>query len=233
MKLAIMQPYFLPYLGYFQLMAAVDKFVIYDDVNFIKGGWINRNRILLNGREHLFTVPLAGASPNRLINEIELAEGTSWKRKFMNTIKQAYCLAPQFQQVLPLIRDIIDHPARRLAEYLLHGLTVVKGYLDIPTVLVPTSSIYENRELKGEQRVLDICRHEKASAYVNARGGRELYKAENFRRNNISLRFLEPRPIEYHQFSNEFRPSLSIIDVLMFNSRGKVKSLLSRVELRP
>jgi hypothetical protein len=229
MKLAIMQPYFLPYLSYFQLMAAADKFVIYDDVNFIKGGWINRNRIQLNNREYLFTVPLAAASRNRLINEIELAEGTSWKRKLTGTIEQAYRSAPQFEQVWPLIREIIIHPARKLSAYLLHGLTVIKSYLDIPTLLVLSSSVYQNRHLHGEERVLDICRREKASTYINAPGGRGLYLPENFRRQNIALYFLKPNLVE----SPQFRPSLSLVDVLMFNSGPNVKRFLSQAELQP
>jgi hypothetical protein len=233
MKLAIMQPYFLPYLGYFQLMAAVDKFVIYDDVNFIKGGWINRNRILLNGREHLFTVPLKGASPNRLINQIELVANTSWKRKLINTIGQAYGTAPYFEKVFPLIHKIIDHREQKLSTFLLRGLERIKAYLDIGTALVPTSSIYNNRHLKGEERVLDTCRQENANVYINAPGGRELYDAEHFRRNNVALRFLEPSLIKYRQCGAEFCPSLSIIDVLMFNSRDEVKAFLSEVEIKP
>jgi WbqC-like protein family len=233
MKLGIMQPYFLPYIGYFQLMAAVDKFVAYDDVNFIKGGWINRNRILLNGHEHLFTVPLVKASPNRLINEIELVGRTGWKRKLMDTLDQAYRQAPYFQQVLPLIREIVHYHEQSLSKYLVHGLSKIKTYLDIATELVPSSSKYDNRNLKGEERVLDICRQERATVYINPAGGHALYDPEHFRANGVSLRFLEPRPIEYRQSGSEFHPWLSILDVLMFNSREEAKALLSMAELRP
>jgi len=233
MKLAIMQPYFLPYIGYFQLMAAVDKFVVYDDVNFIKGGWINRNRILLNGREHLFTVPLAGASPNRLINQIKIAPGTGWKRKLTSTIEQAYRPAPHFEQIFPLLTVIINHAEQGLSNYVVHALEKVCGYLDITTTIAPNSAIYYNSELQGEARVLDICRQEKADIYINAPGGRALYNPQHFRQQNVELRFLESAPIEYQQFGPDFYPSLSIIDVLMFNSREEARKLVGQIALRP
>lgn len=231
MKLAIMQPYLLPYIGYFQLMAAVDKFVVYDDVNFIKGGWINRNRILLGGREHLFTIPLQGASPNRLINEIQLVADSGWRLKLIRTIEQAYYLAPYFQQVFPLLREIISFPERNLAKYLLHALSKITTHLDITAELVPTSSVYNNAKLKGQDRILDICRKVGATVYINPHGGRELYDAGSFREKNVTLRFLESQEIGYDQLSPEFHPSLSIVDVLMCNSQLETREYLFRVRL--
>jgi len=233
MKLAIMQPYFLPYLGYFQLIAAVDKFVIYDDVQFIKGGWINRNRLLLHGCEHLFTAPLVGASPNRLISELELVTKTNWRRKLLRTIEQAYQTATQFGEVIPVLSEIIMFPERQLSGYLLHSLEKLKSYLEIPTALVASSAIYRNEELKGQARILDICRKEGASVYVNASGGRQLYDSAAFREQGIDLRFLESEPFEYDQGTTQFHPALSIIDVLMWNARAKAKTFLSRVGLNP
>jgi hypothetical protein len=233
MKLAIMQPYFLPYIGYFQLMAAADKFVIYDDVQFIKGGWINRNRILLGGREHLFTAPLLGASPNRLISELELVSKTGWRRKLLRTIEQAYQSAPHFAEVLPLLNEIITCPERQLNGYLAHSLEKLKTYLEIPTKLIATATAYRNRNLKGQERILDICQREGASIYVNASGGRELYDSEAFRTQGIALRFLEPEPFEYDQGMTRFHPSLSVVDVLMFNARDEIKALLRKAKLEP
>ncbi len=233
MKLAVMQPYFLPYLGYFQLIAAVDKFVIYDDVQFIKGGWINRNRILLDGREHLFTAPLLGASPNRLISELELVTRTNWRRKLLQTIEQAYKTASHFAEVLPMLSDIITFPERQLNAYLVHGLEKLKNYLEIPTTLVTTSAVYRNEDLKGAARILDICRREGASIYVNASGGRELYDSAAFRAQGIALRFLESEPFEYDQGTPHFHPSLSIVDALMCNPRAKVRTLLRKARLSP
>lgn len=233
MKLAVMQPYLLPYMGYFQLMAAVDKFVVYDDVQFIKGGWINRNRILLGGREHLFTAPLLGASSNRLISELELVTKPDWRGKLLRTIEQAYRSAPQFSQVLPLLSDVITCPERQLSGYLVHCLRELKIYLDIPTKLITTSAAYQNQGLKGQERILDICQREEASVYVNASGGRELYNPEAFREKGIALRFLDSEPFEYNQGTAQFHPSLSVVDVLMFHDREEVRALLLKATLNP
>jgi hypothetical protein len=228
MKLAIMQPYFLPYLGYFQLMAAVDRFVVYDDVRFIKGGWINRNRVLVKGRDHLLTVPLSGASPNRNINEIQLITETAWKEKLLRTVEFAYRRAPYFEQIFPLVREVVNFAECNLAAYLLNGLLAIRDYLGIWTNVIATSADYQNRELKGAARILDICRREKAIVYVNASGGKELYDPDTFGANGITLRFLEPLDFRYEQFGGEFQPSLSIVDVLMFNPVEKVRDAIYR-----
>ncbi len=174
LKLAIMQPYILPYLGYFQLMAAVDRFVIYDDVAFIKGGWINRNRILLDGRDHLFALPLRRASQNRLINQISLVAETDWPEKLLKTLRHAYRRAPYFSEFFPLAEEIVRSAERNLANYLRQSLFAIKNYLAIQTKIIPTSAVYENRHLKGETRILDICRQEGATTYLNPSGGEVL-----------------------------------------------------------
>jgi hypothetical protein len=230
-KLAVMQPYFLPYLGYFQLMAAVDKFVIYDDVAFIKRGWINRNRILVRDREHLLSLPLRRASQNRLINEISLDSDLRWRKKLLDTIRHAYRRAPQFTDVFPLVRGILECAEENLAQYLHHSLCTVKDYLAIQCRLIPTSAIYDNRGLKGEARILDICGREKATEYFNPSGGTELYDRETFRACGVALHFLEAGTPEYPQFGDVYRPRLSIIDVLMFNPLEKVKLWLVEAKI--
>ncbi len=233
MKLAVMQPYFLPYLGYFQLMSAADLFVVYDDVHFIKGGWINRNRILLSGRPHFITVPLLGASPNRRIREIRLAPRRTWREKMLKTIAQAYQSAPHFDKVFPLLRAVIEFPAEHLADFLFHSLVRLKEHLNLATQLVASSDRYGNENLKAEERVLDICRQEKADIYVNAPGGRALYDDAAFSEHGVQLQFLESQPHEYLQGTKAFWPSLSIVDVLMFNSRAQIAALLACYALRP
>jgi hypothetical protein len=227
-KLAVMQPYFLPYLGYFQLMAAVDKFVIYDDVAFIKGGWVNRNRILVHGREHLLSLPLRRASPNRLINEISLGSDLRWREKLLDTIRHAYRRAPQFTDVFPLVRRILECAEENLALYLRHSLSLLKDYLEIQARLVPTSAIYGNRSLKGEARILDVCEREGVSEYFNTSGGTELYDREAFRARGVTLHFLEAMTPEYPQFGDVYQPRLSIVDVLMFSPLEKVKLWLAQ-----
>lgn len=221
-----MQPYFFPYLGYFQLMAEVDTFVIYDDVNFINRGWINRNQINLNGSAHLFTVPLKQASQNRLICDIELADDATWRGKIVKTIRQAYARSPQFERVFPLVEHIVQHSASNLGDYLRHSLTAMRDHLGLATHLVDTSRLYENKELKAQARIIDICRRERADTYINAIGGLELYNRNDFEQHGIRLRFLRPALPRYAQAGKEFLAGLSIIDVLMCNDTATVTDML-------
>lgn len=231
MKLAIMQPYLLPYIGYVQLFAAVDKFVVFDDVNFINRGWINRNRILLNGAAHTFTVPLFGASQNKLIHEIELVDEPTWRIKLLRTIHQTYGRAPCFSQVSGWLEGIINYPGRRLDEFLVHSLREVVRYLSLEVEIVGTSRIYNNACLKGQERILDICRQERADIYINPIGGFDLYDKSRFLDQGVQLLFLRSRPIVYPQGKGEHVPWLSILDVLMYNSPATVRQLLTERDL--
>ena len=226
-----MQPYIFPYIGYFQLINAVDKFVIYDDVNFINKGWINRNRILNNGKDSLFSIPLKEASQNKLINEIDVNWDSAWKSKFMKTIEQCYKKAPFYQETLLIIQQTLqidDEPISRIIE---NNLRPICAYLDIKTEIVSSSAIYQNTHLKAQERILGICLQEKATQYINPIGGLELYDKRFFEAKNITLNFIKSKPIEYPQFKNEFVPWLSMIDVLMFNSKEKITSFLNNYEL--
>ena len=229
--LAIMQPYFLPYIGYFQLMAAVDRFVVLDDVNYINRGWINRNCLLLNGEPKLFTLPLQGASQNKLICEIELQNGTLWKEKLLRKIQHAYIKAPFYSDVRSLLENIIEYPAIRLDEILLHSLRSIVDYLELNTQIVESSRIYKNADLSGQDRIIDICKQEKASHYINAIGGRELYCSKQFNSVDIDLKFLQPRAVTYHQITEKHIPWLSIMDVMMFNGKKKLKGMLKEYDL--
>lgn len=229
--IAIMQPYFLPYIGYFQLLAAVDKFVVFDDVNFINRGWVNRNRLLLNGEAHSFTVPLRGASQNRLICEIELVGEQGWRDKLMRTTRQAYGQAPCFAQVFFLLERLINYPSVRLDEFLLNSLREVVCYLSLEVDIVSTSRIYQNAHLKGQERILDICRQERADVYINPIGGESLYDRPSFLEQGIKIHFLRSRPARYPQGKDEYIPWLSILDVLMFNEPPAVRQLLAEMDL--
>lgn len=228
---AIMQPYFLPYIGYFQLMAAVDKFVILDDVNYINRGWINRNRLLLNGIAHTFTVPLRGASQNRLICEIELDDSQGWRDRLLRTIQQTYGRAQYYVQTSDLLERIINFPSSRLDEFLLNSIREIASYLSLEVEIVASSRIYRNTYLKGQERILDICQQEQASIYINPIGGVELYDRVNFLQRDIQLFFLRSRQICYNQIKGEHVPWLSILDVLMFNDTSAVRIFLNEVDL--
>ena len=231
MKVSIMQPYFFPYIGYFQLIANSDVFVIYDDVNFIKKGWINRNSILVNNTSYLFSMPLQNVSQNKLINEIFISDLDKWKMDLLKTISSSYKKAPFYQDVYPLIEKIISFDELNLAIYIQNSIQNLCAYLNINTKLIMSSEIVKNNGLKGENKVIDICLQLGATQYVNAIGGFELYTKENFRVKNIDLKFIKSEDIVYQQFKNEFKPWLSIIDVIMFNSVEDTRMLLNKFEL--
>lgn len=188
-----MQPYFLPYLGYWQLIAAADKFVLLDDVNFIKGGWINRNRILVDGKPTWITLPLSGASPNRLIRDIEIASDNGWKRKMFLSIKQSYSSSDCLGDMLAFFEKWINGDAvGSLSPFLCRTINDLRAYLGLTTEIIPSSSIFPKGNLTGVDRVLDICARLSATSYVNAPGGRHLYEKETFARNGQKLLFVQP-----------------------------------------
>lgn len=227
MKLAIRQPYLFPYIGYFQVINYVDKYIILDDVNYINKGWINRNRILLCNHEHLFTVPLLNASQNKLISEICLVSDPKWKSKFLKTIETAYKKAPEFKKAFPLIEGIINNEDINLSDYISYSLKQLCNYLEIVTPIISSSVPYNTRLLKSQDKILEICRQEGAETYVDTSGATELYKHDAFRNKGMRLEFLKAKPIEYSQFGKEFIPGLSIIDVLMFSEKNQVSQFLN------
>lgn len=232
MKLAIMQPYLFPYLGYFQLIHAVDKFVFYDDVNFINRGWINRNRLLLNGKAHYFTVPLSDASQFMAIKDIGIvSHNMRWKRKLLGTFRLAYKQAPYAGIGLQLIEDALSSEADSIATLARQSVMSVMQYLDLRREIVETSQIYANVHLGGQSRVLDICRQERASTYVNAPGGRELYIQEDFGREGVDLRFISGLLPAYTQGPWPFVPGLSILDIIMHCARQQILDMLEQYEL--
>ena len=226
-----MQPYIFPYIGYFQLIKAVDKFVIYDDVNFINRGWINRNRILVNGKDSLFTIPLKEASQNKLINEIEVNWDDAWKAKWFKTLEQSYKKAPFFQQIKPIVEQTLELEKTIFSEIIVENLKLINAYLGITTEIIPSSSIYQNTDLKAQTRILDICLQEKANHYINPIGGIELYQKEIFEEKGMQLNFIKSKPVQYPQLKNDFVPWLSILDVLMFNSVEQIQTFLNSYEL--
>ena len=231
MKVAIMQPYFFPYIGYFQLINAVDTFVIYDDVNYIKKGWINRNNILVNGKIFLFTIPLKEVSQNKYINQISIDEHVNWEIDLLKTITLSYKNAQYFQQIFPLVQEIINQKEPNLAKNIKYSLDKICSYLSISTKIIISSDIDKDNDLKGQDKIIEICKKLGATNYTNAIGGKELYNKDVFLDNNIELNFISTNPIIYNQFKNDFIPWLSIIDVLMFNSVEQINDFLNKYEL--
>jgi hypothetical protein len=232
MKLAIMQPYLFPYIGYFQLVNAVDKFVFYDDVQFIKGGWINRNFILEKGRRKLLiTLHLDGASVNKKINKIRVKDNS---KKLIKTIELNYVKAPFYNQAFPIVEKVIRYAAKRplISEIAAYSVREVSTYLGIKTNFVYSSVSYNDTLGLGRvKRLTEICRKENAEIYANPLGGKDLYTKEDFLESGVALFFIKTNNIQYNQFGEKFIPNLSIIDIIMFNSPEKVFSLLNNFDL--
>ena len=228
MTIGIMQPYFMPYVGYWQLMAAVDTYVVYDDVNYIKGGWVSRNNILLNGKKHMFTITLNGASPNKLFNEITIKDDF---KKFSRLIEFAYRKAPYYAEVSALLDKIYNYEDKSLGAFMMNCFQVVLDYLEIDTKLILSSTIAKDNSLRGKDKVKHICHLLGADTYYNAIGGQELYDKNDFKADGIDLHFVKTELSPYPQLNNEFVPGLSMIDVLMFNNPIGVKQLLTNYKL--
>ncbi|MCH8535208.1 MAG: WbqC family protein [Flavobacteriaceae bacterium] len=231
-KLAIMQPYIFPYLGYFQLVNAVDTFVFYDDVHFIKRGWINRNKILVNGTEKLISFPCIKASQNKLINEVEIDLQQKEYKKLLQSISMAYKKAPYFEEVFPVIEKVFLSEATNIASLAIDSIKEVMNYLGITKQFKISSEAFAtSKGLEKQERLIQITLTEKVSTYINALGGQELYSKDDFKKEEIDLFFLKASLPEYPQFSDAFVPGLSIIDVLMMNSKAEVKAMLNQYEL--
>ncbi len=234
MKLAIMQPYLLPYIGYFQLINTVDCLVFYDDVNFIKGGWIHRNRIIINGEPIYFSVPIEKQSSFLRINETQINNKLiqNWKNKFLKTLLVNYTKAPFFDSTYELISKILNNQHKTISELAISSIIQVSEFLELPTKFKRSSLDFpETTTLKGAERLIEICKTSHANTYINPIGGQELYSKEQFSKKAIKLFFLKNKPIQYKQFDNKFVSWLSIIDVLMFNSKVEVVKMLNEYEL--
>ncbi len=233
MKVAIMQPYFLPYIGYFQLINAVDVFVIYDNIQFSKKGWFHRNRMLQNGADVFFTIPLKSDSDYLDVNKRFLAD--SWQRdekdKLIRKIKENYKKAPYFEENWPILESIFKITETNLFDFNFASIQILCQALDIKTELCVSSTIDIDHGLKGADKVLAICQEQRAQQYINPIGGIELYDSEAFENKDIDLCFLKSKLTAYTQFQTTFVPALSILDVLMFNSITKIKADLLDFDL--
>lgn len=230
-----MQPYFFPYLGYYQLLQASDTFVFFDDVNYINKGWINRNNMIQKDKPLMFTVPLLKASQNRLINEIELLDFDKWKNGFLKQIQHNYSKAPFYTTIISWLNNVFDSQHfTHIGQLAMASISSVASLLELEVQLLKSSDIGYTREdtSSGQDKILSICSILKADHYINAINGRELYNQESFVTKNVLLSFIQMPEISYHQWNNTpFVPYLSILDVLMFNGTEKTKQLLQLYSL--
>jgi hypothetical protein len=231
MKVAIMQPYFLPYLGYWELLRAADKFVILDDVNFITRGWINRNRIALDGRPVWITIPIIKASQNKLIFELNLSNEGDWRTDLENKVKHSYREAPFRDETTSLFELLVRETKDGLSEYLVSSILKITKHIGIETEIVPSSRCFDKRGLRGQSRIIDICQAMGADEYINLPGGVGLYDRDEFESKGINLRFLRNRAA-LPQLESGLGPRerLSVIDSLMWNAPDLIKTALSTYE---
>jgi hypothetical protein len=225
MKLAVMQPYFLPYVGYFQLIAAVDCFVVYDNIKYTKKGWINRNRMLQNAKEAVFTLPLKAGSDALDIRDRELAKDFN-RERLLRQFKEAYRAAPFFNDTCRLMDEVLRCDEDNLFRFLRHSIVKACRHLGIQTPITTSSSIPIDHRLRGEEKVLALCAALGADVYINAIGGIDLYSRDEFRVHGVELKFIKSNPFTYPQHDNEFIPWLSILDVLMFNPVDVIRQYL-------
>lgn len=232
MKIAIMQPYIFPYIGYFQLVKAVDVFVFYDDVNFIKRGWVNRNNILTNNQSSLFSIPLIKASQNKMISEVDLGYDDKWLNKFYLTLEHSYKKAPYYNDVLILIKKVFNKENRTIADLAIASVELTSQYLGLSTKFELSSVSYQlSKGMDKADRLISICKEKGAGSYINPSGGKELYDKPYFQQKGVELFFIANRIGPYKQLNEDFVGGLSIIDVLMFNSVDEANQLLKQYEL--
>ncbi len=222
----------MPYIGYWQLIASVDTFVVYDNIQYTKKGWFNRNRILDGDHDRLFSIPIKKDSDYLNVVERYRSEDSDKEiSRLLTIIKNTYRKSPNFAEAYPVIETCFLHPDKNLFGYIHNSIKLVCEYLDMTTSIVVSSHVDADHSLKGAQKVLAIAKATGADTYINAIGGMELYDKDAFKAEGVALNFIKSRPIEYKQFDKPFVPWLSIIDVLMFNNKEQVKQMLHEYDL--
>lgn len=233
MKLAIMQPYIFPYLGYFQLIHACDTFISLNDVNFIKQGWINRNQVLINRKPSYFTVPLLQASSNKPINETRIHQDLypKWKKGFMKSISQSYAKSPNFESIYESLGLVLNNNHEFIDELAMDSIKMSLRHLSIERELIDSTSVAKNGNLRGVDRVMHVCKNFGATDYVNLPGGKELYSKERFENEGIRLHFIQSGQMKYMQNTQEFHPNLSILDLLFNCTKEQLSNALTNYQL--
>jgi hypothetical protein len=228
MIVAIMQPYFFPYIGYFQLMSAVDTFVIYDDVQYINRGWVNRNRIASRGLVQWLTMPVSKAPREWPINKRHYVDDSKVRARLVEKVQRTYSQSAFFDAVFPELEDLINYADCNVARHNANSLTSLARKLGVDCRVVKSSEIEKPSGLKGAAKIIDICDRIGARHYINSIGGRLLYDANEFRRRSIELLFLETQvPPQQLSVGPQY---LSIIDSLM--REGPVASRQALAEYR-
>lgn len=229
MKLGIMQPYFFPYIGYFSLIKHVDQFILLDTVQFIRHGWIERNRILKqSGGWGYISVPLEKHGRNCLIKDIKIRDTEDWQKKILSQIVH-YKGAPNYYKVRNLITEILEQTYRDIVSCNYYALKTVCRYLDISTPI----EIFSHMDIEiippayPDEWALNICKAiPGVTEYWNPEGGVNFFDTKKYENNQLQIRFLKMNLTEYPQKGGEFEPGLSILDILMFNDPETIHQML-------
>lgn len=232
-SVAIMQPYVFPYLGYYQLAHTADHFVFYDDVQFMKGGWVNRNRISNQGKPLIFTIPARGVSSSARIMDIGCGVDAKFQKKFLRQLEQEYRKAPHVEAVVDLVAKTLSGPHEgNMSKLAIASVRNVFDYLDLPLSDQVSSLDHPRADIKGSERVIAVTKALGGQRYVNLPGGVSLYSTDEFAQSGIDLKFIQDQSAPYTQFNHPFIPRLSIIDVMMHNSPDRLRVMLDQVALR-
>lgn len=230
--IAVMQPYLFPYLGYFQLIAAADVFVLGDDLQYVRSGWVNRNRILHNDEARLITFPLKKDRFQLQINQRQLCDHFSDEaERLIRLIAESYQQAPYFAQVMPLVERLIHFPQQNISLYAEHAIREMCAYLHIVTPIMRSSDLILGSPVDKQERIIRIAHTFEATTFITPEGGSVVYDRDHFARNRLLVRFFRMNPVEYRQFRQPFVANLSIIDVLMFNCVEQIQQMLTQYRL--
>ncbi len=233
MRVAIMQPYFFPYLGYFQLIKSVDRFILFDDVQYIRHGWINRNRILKPGEGWQYIIaPLQKHKRQELIKDIQIRTSNEWREKILRQLDHYRKKAPFYNEIIKLTEGCLTSTETSITGFNAECLNLMCRSLRLPFQVKISSEMnfdYSNVNDAGEW-ALRICEQLEATEYINPPGGKELFDNNKFNASNIKLSFLSPVLEQYNQRRNTFEAGLSIIDVLMFNGIDKTRQMICAFE---
>lgn len=233
MTLAIMQPYFLPYLGYYALIKATDKFIILDEVQYINKGWIARNRILKpGGGWQYILIPVEKHPQITLIKDIKISNSANWQKRIINQLEHYKKTAPYYKQVIALLESAFSLNLESITLQNVHLLSETCKYIGIQFQheIFSEMDLIIERVNEPDEWSLNIAKANKASCYINPQGGTAFYNNSKFTKNGIELKFLKIHLSEYNQYRNIFEPGLSIIDLMMFNSPEVICEMLNQYE---
>jgi WbqC-like protein family len=226
---AIHQPNFFPWLGYFDKLARADVFVLLDDVQFPKKGgtWINRVRLLIDGAPAWVTAPVVRSYHGvRQIREMRIDEQTPWRRKLLATIQASYGRAPHKDEVMPLLSQLIDNPTDDLTEYNRASIAALADALGLPTEMVLSSSLGATG--RATERLIELVKAVGGSGYLSGGGAGGYQEDERFSEADIELVQQGFEPPMYPQLASAPVPGLSVIDALLNCGFDGTRRLLER-----